>query len=312
MKKIKYLLFLIVCVLFTKSVYANDIERIKMEIYVDNYGDAHVTEEWTASLNSGTEGYKPYYNLGLSEIKDFKVSLDGRSYTTLDSWDVDASFNEKKYKAGINTVSDGYELCFGISEYGSNKYVMEYTITNFVSQTEDADMIYWQLIPYDLSDKPDYVYIKIYSDFEYDADLPVWGYGNYGGYAYVYDGYIELVHEDELDSDEYMVVLAKFPKGTFETSSVLDEDFNHYYEMAEDGATAYTEEKTSVFKAIVLFIINSILPIIFILFCFLLSNTNQYGTKRLKFGKGAKKLKDISYFRDIPCNKDIFKAYWVA
>ena len=128
---------------FTKNVYANDIEKITMDIYVDNNGDAYVTEEWTANLSSGTEGYKPYYNLGNSEILNYKVSLNKEYFTTISNWDVDASFYEKSYKAGINPVSGGYELCFGISNYGTNTYKMEYTITNFVSKTSDADMIYW-------------------------------------------------------------------------------------------------------------------------------------------------------------------------
>lgn len=316
MKNLKYILFLIVYMFSINIVYANDIKKITMDIYVDNFGDAHVIEEWTATLSSGTEGYKPYYNLGNSEIKDYKVSLNNKYFTTISSWDIDASFNEKSYKAGINKVNNGYELCFGISKYGTNTYKMEYTITNFVSQTEDYDMIYWQLIPYDLSDKPDYIYIKIYSDFLYDADLPVWGYGNYGGYAYVYNGYIELIHEDELDSDEYMTVLVKFPKNTFKTSSILNNDFNYYYEMAEDGATTYSDKITiwDIIKTIFIVLINLIPYIIVVLIIIFGVNTSEYGTKTLRFNKGKKKIKmkEVNYFRDIPCDKDIFKAYWVA
>ena len=111
---------------FATNVYANDIKKITMHIYVDNNGHAHVIEEWTANLNSGTEGYKPYYNLGTSEITDYKVSVNGTKFTTIEDWDVDASFNEKRYKAGINKIDNGYELCFGISKYGTNKYKMEY------------------------------------------------------------------------------------------------------------------------------------------------------------------------------------------
>lgn len=315
MKKISYVLLFIICIFMATKVYANDIKRITMDIYVDNSGNAHIKEEWTADLNSGTEGYKPYYNLGNSSITDYKVSMNGIPFSTINNWDVDASFTDKTYKAGLHPIDDGYELCFGISKYGTNKYLMEYTINNFVYSTNDADMIYWQLIPYDLSDKPDYVYIKIYSDFAYADDLDVWGYGNYGGYAYVYDGYIELVHEDELDSDEYMVVLAKFPKGTFNTSVELDNDFDYYYDLAEDGATSYNSKTNGFLNFIIGFIsiIFSLLPYFIIGFViFKAFNSNNYGTKKIKFAKDIKKLGDVPYFRDIPCNKDIFKGYWVA
>ena len=315
MKKIFYLAVLISCLFFTEIVYANDIKKISMEIYLDNNGDAHVKEEWVADLSSGTEGYKPYYNLGNSEIKNFSVNMDGVQFDSINYWDVDESFDYKKFKSGINEVDNGYELCFGISKYGNNTYEMNYTITNFVSQVEDADMIYWQLIPYDLSDKPDYVYIKIYSDFKYSNELPVWGYGNYGGYAYVYDGYIELIHEDELQSDEYMTVLVKFPKGTFTTKSILENEFDYYLDMAEDGATTYEDKITfwDIIAMVFSMITSLIVPVIVIIVSIITAaNTKGYGTKRLKFSKGAKKVKDAPYFRDIPCNKDIFKAYWIA
>ena len=316
MKKIIYILCLLFGLFFTIDVYANDIKKITMDIYVDSYGNAYINEEWTASLNSGTEGYKAYGNLGTSSISNYKVSMNGTSYTTLNNWDLDATFSEKAYKAGMNYTDNGVELCFGISKYGTNTYKMSYTISNFVVSTSDSDMIYWELIPKDLSDKPESVYIKIHSDFKYDYNWDVWGYGNYGGYTYVHeDGFIELVQEDALDYDEYMVVLAKFPKGTFNTSTVLDNDFEYYYDMAEEGATAYSEEKSGILMTIVFIIeiILNIIPyIVFVVVFAALYGTPKYGTKKLKFGKDAKKIKDAPYFRHIPRNKDIFKAYWIA
>ena len=317
-KKLSYIVILLITLFISSEVSANDIKKITMDIYVNNNGDALVTEEWTADLDRGTEGYKPYYNLGESEIKDFKVYLNNYEYETLSSWNVDASFNEKAYKAGLNEINNGYELCFGISKYGLNTYRMVYTITSFVSSVNDADMIYWQLVPYDLSDKPDYVYIKIHSDFAYANDLPVWGYGNYGGYAYVYDGYIEMLKEDGLDSDEYMTILVKFPKGTFNTSSKLNKDFTYYLDMANDGAKTYSDKLSwwqvilMIIGIVIAFILN-FLPYIIILFViYKIFSQSKYGTKKLKFGKIGKKVKNSPYFRDIPLDKDIFKAYWVA
>ena len=244
--KFKHFIWFIGLFLCCKVVYANDIKSINMDIFIDNHGNANITEVWETNLDSGTEGYKPYYNLGNSTIEDYRVSLGSTSYQTLSYWDVEASFSEKSYKAGINEVDDGYELCFGISKYGNNTYTLNYTITNFVSRVEDADMVYWQLIPYELSDKPEHVYIKIHSDFAYSNDLPVWGYGygddNHEGYAYVYDGIIEMTKEGTLDSDEYMTILIKFPKDTFELSNILDQDFDYYLDMAEDGAYNYHDQ----------------------------------------------------------------------
>ena len=43
-------------------VEANSIQKISMDIYVDNKGDAHITETWNCRTTEGTEVYHPYYN----------------------------------------------------------------------------------------------------------------------------------------------------------------------------------------------------------------------------------------------------------
>lgn len=313
MKRFSLIITLVISIMFGFNVYAssNDIKKISMNIYVDELGDAYVTEVWNASLNKGTEGYKTYGNLGNSVISDYKVTLNDKEYTTLTSWNVSASFDDKAYKAGINKIDNGVELCFGISKYGNNTYTLKYKISNFVSTTDDSDIIYWTLVPSELSDKPEYTYIKIYSDFKYDKDTPVYGYGNYGGYAYVYDGFIELVHEDPLDSDEYMTVLAKFPKGTFKTTSDIGNNFDYYLNLAEDGATSYVEEKLS-FWEILGVIINFIVPFVIIVAIFASIASGDFGTKKVKISKEVKNFPKKDYFRDLPLNKDIFKAYWVS
>ena len=134
--------------IFPMVVKANSISNIDMDIYVDKNGTAHVTEVWSAYINSGTEGYKPYYNLGNAKITNFKVSENGKQYTSLNSWNTSSSFENKAYKNGINYISNGLELCWGISAYGNHTYVVNYTITNFVSELTDSQMVYWTLITF--------------------------------------------------------------------------------------------------------------------------------------------------------------------
>lgn len=319
MKKICWIMIACICFFVGNEVKANSISSITMDIYIDQMGTAHVKETWESYLNEGTEGYKPYYNLGSSVISNFKVYDNGNLYTMLSSWNPSASFGEKAYKNGINYISNGVELCFGISEYGSHTYVLEYDISNFVAGLMDADMVYWTLMPYDFSVEPNNVYIKIYADEKFEDTLDVWGYGNYGGYAYVYDGYIEMNSNGILDSNEYMTVLIKFPKGTFNTdNNKLNYDFNHYLDMAEEGAEHYTDNEEES-PLVVLFIIG------IVLFAMISAMTvgvwiglkhmseGGAGSLKLKFGETGKKIpKDVPLYRDIPCNKDIFRAYWVA
>lgn len=313
MKKVlKFLVFICAFMLFSGNVKASDIKNIYMDIYIDEYGDAHITETWNTNINQGTEGYRFYGNLGNSEIKDYSVSDDSYTYQTLSSWDVNASFDEKKYKAGIYHASDHDELCFGISRYGNHTYNLKYTITGFVAETDDSQIVYWELIPQNL--KVDQVYIKIYGDERWADTLDVWGYGNYGGYAYVYDGYIEMLNEN-LSSSDYMTILVKFDKGTFKTSNVVGNNFDHYFKMADKGAKHYKDGSDNAFLGI----LTGIFTIAFWAFIFGLiiksskDAANKCGTYKLDFGEKGKKLpKDVNLFRELPCGKDIYRAYWLA
>ena len=322
MKKI-YLFISLLILLIPNIVSANSVSNINMDIYVDNNGTAHVTEEWTAKLNSGTEGYKPYYNLGNSEISNFKVSMNNEEFTFDDDWNINESFDYKKYKNGIHYIDNGLELCFGISNYGNNTYKLTYDISNFVINTSDGyQIIYWNLFPYDYDPSPEHVYIKIHSDFKYADTLDVWGYGKYGAPCYVYDGYIEMDSDGKVNSNEYMTILVKFPSGSFNTNVKLDNTFDYYYNMSQEGATNYSDKK-SFWTSIVNFlkvIGGTILGgfpfiIIFVISIFTAKNKAKYGTYRLNFGDTKNKInmKEINYFRDIPYKKEnIARAYWIA
>ena len=314
MKKICFMFGILFCSLM--SVHATNISNIDMDVYVDNNGVATVTETWDASVYDGTEGWHPYYNLGMSTIYDVSVSMDGREFNTIADWNVDSSFDDKAYKAGLYYPdSNEVDVVFGISDYGTHKYVISYKISNFVSTTNDADIIYWNLFPYDFSAEPDNVNIKIHSDFNYSDKLDVWGYGKYGAPCYVYGGVIEMTSGGKINSSEYLTILVKFEKGTFNTSSALDNDFDYYYNMANEGAINYNDKK-SFFRKI-FDILAPIIPFLFnffiwgiIIFASISSNKKK---NNLNFGTtGNKVRKDVPHFREIPCNKDLYRAYWVS
>ena len=318
MKKIlKISLMFIFCLLMfsiSKKVEANSISRIAMDIYVDNNGNATINETWTCTTNSGTEVYHPYYNLGKSKIENLTVKENGRNYQTLSSWDTSGTLSQKAYKCGINKITNGVELCWGISTYGSHVYEISYTISNFIAELNDSQMLYWTFIPHDFSNSIGSAYIKIHTDFDIPDSVDVWGYGNYGGTAYVYDGYIEMQSDGRLATSEYMTMLVKFPSNTFNTSNSLNHDFNYYYEMAEEGSTKYNEKSKSFFTIIldvIAFFVN-LIPFIFIIFIFGVGISATYASK-LHFGKEGKRMpSDLPYYRDIPCNKDIFRAYYIG
>lgn len=321
MKKTLKIFFicLFVFILFSigRSVSANTINKISMDIFVDDNGNASVTEVWKCNATQGTEVYHPYYNLGNSEIKNLSVSDGGTKYTTLSTWNTSGTLSSKANKCGINKISNGVEICWGISNYGSHTYTVKYTITNFVSELSDSQMIYWTLIPYDFSSSIGNVYIKIHTSFDILDTVGVWGYGNYGGTAYVYDGYIEMQSDGALSTSEYMTILVQFPSGTFHTTNKLNHDFQYYLDMANEGASTYVGSSTTsnnkssfahVIGSFFTMLINLFLPI-----CIVVAIASTTRSSRFNFGSEGKNIpKDVPYFRDIPCNKDLFRAYYIS
>lgn len=311
------LIFIFVFLVFSlnKHVEANSISKISMDIYIDDSGDASITEVWECNVSKGTEVYHPYYNLGNSKIQNLKVSENGTQYTTINRWNTSSSMKEKANKCGINEISNGVELCWGISSYGSHKYTVQYTVTNFVSELSDSQIIYWTLIPYDFSNPIGNVDIRIRANFLIEDTIDVWGYGNYGGLAYVDDGNIYMNSDGRLDTDEYMTILVRFPLNSFNCSNKLDYNFQHFYKMAEEGSVKYNQGVNPIYNKFVgifatCFGLIGFIAIIYLAVLKDVGTDKEYG---FKYGNTKGKIpRKVDYYRDIPCNKNIFKAYYIA
>ncbi len=303
MKTIKVFVFFFCFFLFITPVYANQINSIKMDIYVDQNGTGHVTEVWDVNYDSLTEIYHPYYNLGEAKITNLSVSNLEKEFTTLNTWNIDTSFNEKAYKAGYNYISNGVELCFGLSKYGPNRYTVKYDIEGFIADLTDSQMAFWTLIPDKLDEPANNVAVKIHSDEAYRDDFDVWGYGYANGYAYVKDGYMEFI-DDSFSTNEKIVILAKFPDNYFQTSNIVNQDFNYFLKKAEKGADE--DNDFSFWDGIL-----SFLPFVIIATSVVLGvkGSREKGTTKItrKINK-----KEINYFRDLPSNKDLFYNYFLA
>ncbi len=303
MKKV-YAVIGIILILMCSVVQANEMRSIDMNVFIDENGNANVTETWQYYSDSGTECYHSYKNLGNSKIKNLIVSDDVMTYEILDGWDVNGSFDDKKYKCGINNTSDGIEICWGISEYGNKEYVVNYVITNFVSELNDSQMAYWELIPQGTA--PQEASITIWSELDYEDTLPVWGYGNYGGFCYVADGKIEMKSDGALDDDEYMTILVKFSNGMFNCVEKIDEDFEYYYDLSVENAEKYQEDDVTGTLAVIIFFMITV-------FTFILSIAVISMQENVKVEKSdIKSMKSAPLYRDIPCNGNVERAFYIS
>ncbi|MDL2311107.1 DUF2207 domain-containing protein [Peptostreptococcaceae bacterium OttesenSCG-928-C18] len=239
MKKYFKLLFIVFALmLIPVTSYATELSSIDMNVKLTDTGDAIFTNKFVYDDNKGTEHYFVLDNLADSELKNFTVTRNGKEMKYKRNWNVDDSLEEKSGKYGIVTTSDGYELCYGISKYGKNEFVLSYTITNFVKQLEDTQMMYWEFISRNFSDEPKNIKVVIEKEgfeFEY-SNSKIWAFG-YNGDIVFKNGKIIASTTGKLNSGNKITVLTKFDEQIFSPTSKIDKDFNYYKEMAFKGSS---------------------------------------------------------------------------
>lgn len=318
MKKIFYLIAIFISLIYV-NVSENTIYSIDMDIYLDENGNASITEVWNVKGRDGTEWYKPLRDLGKSELSNFTVSMDGNPLKRK-NWNVNESLREKAGYYGINYHNGDTELCFGKSDYNNHTFTLKYNLSNYVFNTNDAQVLYWTLFSKFQNVNFQLINITIKSFYEFPDTLDVWGYG-YQGYAYVENGVIKLTNEDYPSmNNKYAVVLVKFPLNTFKTTYRTNRfnTFDDVYKASNEGTYKYdynnnnssysnnNHNKNSLSEFIKKFFSLIFGAIFFIPICIIgiiLKNSGYGYINNKKIDK-----KNTPYFRDIPCNKDIYYA----
>ena len=314
--KILFLTFIMMFFVLINQVSANSIKSIDMDVYIDNNGNAVVTEVWNANLTKGTEGFRPYTKMGNSEISNFSVTdQTGTAYQSLSTWNTKASFSSKAYKNGINTISNGVELCWGISNYGDNTYTLKYNISNFITQYADTQGIYFNFL--NLDQKVSNAKITIHSNYKFSLDnAKIWAFGNDGTINFV-DGKIVLESGGKLSSSQYMVGLVRFESNIFNTANTSNQLFDDIYDSAMSTVSDDSFDSWFMFRLFLTLFAPYFVFMIFIILISRIFRRNKYNSNRddieyrtLDLGTKIKN-NEVKYFRDIPCDGDLFYAYWV-
>ena len=323
MKKFKFLLLLIFIMILNVSVYANEIYSIDVNAYIDKDANAAIEEIWHVKGNDGTEWYKPLRDLGKMELSNFTVSMDGKELTRK-SWNINENLREKAGFYGINYPSNGdIELCFGKYDYNEHTFILKYNLSNFILNTSDAQVLYFTFFPRFQNVDFQKMKVTIKSYYEFPDTLDVWSFG-YKGYSYSKDGVVTLTNEDYPSmNDKYAVALIKFPLNTFNTNNMVSyyQTFNDVLNTANEGTYSYdyndtdnnqnnsnySNSKSSFLSKI----INFFLEFWYIIPLFLGIGATAKSVIANSYGyKDNKKIdkKEVPFFRDIPCNKDIYYA----
>ena len=294
------------------AVFAqNQVHDVEITVTLANDGSARIREVWDMDLVRGTEVYLGRENLGDIKILDLTVSDEtGETYQTDRSWDTDRSFEKKKGHCGLNSISNGYEICWGIGEYGHRTYTVDYTLTNLVKSLDDYDMIHYQFYtPNDF--KGEHVKVTLEKpDYSIDTLTRIWAFG-YDGYIWREDGKVIAESESPLETHHSVILLLRFDKGVFEPTSVQERPFSVVLDRALEGAdepdVPMTRREEAIYTALgfIFFMGMILLPFLPLIIRIVQKR------KQKKNAFGTLSLSGIEWTREIPYGGDILKNYYV-
>lgn len=291
---------------------ANILNNITMNIFINQDGSATIDETWTGGFYEGTEIYKAWYNMRGSTVSDLSVVDEtGKLYQTVD-WDIDASFEEKKDKCGIIENEKGYELCVGIGSYGRHSYTMTYTIHDFIVQYEGSQGFNYRLISDGMDPSPLSVDITISSKRGFTAEnTRIYGYGYKGSVEFDGNGNIVMNCNGLMN---YMNILSECSDQGFVTNKNVDKTFEEVLEDANNGSD-YDIESSDPFstKILVGFAVVTIGILSFTFSLIFYYRRKIKKNNELHFvGDAELNTSRDNYFREIPCNGDVFYFYYLA
>ena len=296
---------------FLPAAAENKVHDVDISVVLNTDGSAQVREVWDMTLSRGTEVYLGRENLGDIKILDLTVSDEtGETYETERSWDTDRSFERKKNRCGLNSISGGYEICWGIGEYGHRTYTVSYTLTNLVKSLDDYDMIHFQFYtPNDF--QGEHVKVTIEKPgFEMDTLTRIWAFG-YDGYIWREDGKVIAESENPLEPSHSIIVLMRFDKGTFLSKSVQERPFSAVLDRALEGADepdvplSKAEEALYTILGLVFFLGMILLPFLPLIVRIIQRRRNK------KDAFGTTHLASIDWSRELPYHGDILQNYYV-
>lgn len=272
----------------------NHVDKMDIDVTIHDNGSASITQRWVGTFDEGTEVYLPIEDKSLS-VRNLKVWKGSREYLEAEGWNVDWSFEQKKWRSGINRTAKGVELCFGISEYGESIYTFSYDIDPLVKSYIDSDGFNFQFVNSGMGTFPSDVNLRIQVEGGKNlstGNARIWGFGYEGMTSFSEDGYAIAFSTSPLRGSNYMNVTLEIFKGLITPNVEINDTFeNAVLNRALVGSSfeeTLANESRQSFTTILFFAL--------ILFSFVykivLSTKRKLSLKKF--------YKEANYFRDTP------------
>ena len=284
------------------------VNSIDINCQIDQNGTATFVEKWDMDVSEGTEGYKIFNGMSDQPLKLIGVTDDrGKTYTNIGSWNSDLSKEYKTNKCGLIRDDGHYELCFGLGDYGRRSYTMTYQIDHFVNQYEDQQGINYAFIS-DMALNVGDVTIRVSGITPYSKDnAKIWAFG-YSGSVNFDDGSVVL-QTHSLNSNKMQLLMGLESNAYASPNQRYSrKKFEKVVNEAKEGSSyskGMSKEAKIMLFIFITFVIVMVISIIVAVIVFSDSGVVFENGRTIKG-------KEVTPFREIPCDKDIFLFYYLA
>lgn len=212
------------------------IPSIRIDVLLQEDGSAEITEIWEVrGVSDGTEYYKELENMDGMTVHSLSVWEEpGAPYQVRDHWDTELTREQKAGTCGILPTDDGYELCWGIGDYGDHTYTIRYTLVGLVKDYGDYAGFYHQFVG-SLSSAPGSADVTVrLAETPLGADnARIWAYGFTGEVEIPGDGTLAAYTHESMGRRDYVNLLCRFDRSLFPAAVRGDSSFAQLQESAE-------------------------------------------------------------------------------
>ena len=279
---------------------ANRVPEMEIEVALRSDGSAYVTQTWSAETHEGTEFYLVCRDSGYLTITDFSVADQNGPYAFVEDWDINASFEEKAGKCGILETNEGVELCWGITQYGQQRYAVEYILHDLVGAYSDTDGFHHRFVD-EMGTFPTDVVVTICNqDGSPLADefCDIWAFG-FDGQIQFEDGVIRTWTESPLEDGQHMTVMVSLEQGHLSPLRAVEDSFETVKERAFEDSDY--EEPTFLETVVGFFLLCIIGLVWMIVIPMLIDGILKARLKR--------RMKRVDYVREAPNGGNLNATY---
>lgn len=288
------------------------IYEINTKVFPKKDGNILVEQLWTVNNASGTEWYIPMQSVGTKQIKNFKVSSDGKNFKDMGTnWNIDENFENKAFKFGINIRNSYPEICFGKSKMGTITYKISYELQDiFFISKDNIPYIYSRFINDNMNPKPQHLKFELDASDTQSTDIKIWGFGFRGEIESTDTGYkVNSLDGKDLDHMTFLIALNNIdPKFLKQSNKNFDEIKDEAFSGSDyELDSSSNEESGQMIKAIfyVLFFLFSVST---------MTAPIRRELKNMRKQNTPTNIKDIKidkdfYFRDIPLEENLSFIY---